>query len=463
MAITKILARHARMDVCIRYVLNEDKTEERILTAYHNCTPQNPYGQMKQTKQDYGKEAGVQCYHIIQSFAKGEIEPERALEIAQRFCDEYLPGYEAVIGTHVDRAHIHNHICFNSVEKYSGRKYHSTPQSYFKQIRGVSDALCREYGLSIVMTGETSKAVSYIEWLKEQRGQPTLRGMLEQDLEAAINQAADYGHFLMLMEHMGYSVKHGKHLAFQLWGTDKAIRPGRKDARYTEEGVRAAIEGSLMAMEQPPLRKRFVPYKPRGKVKGFMALYVHYLYLLGQVKKGQYPKQNAAQLKWDLFQFEKYKEQFAFLRKHDIASHEDARAFQEAAKERIAKLTKERTILNVQKKRRQALYAAAAKADALKATKDLYREGIAGAEEEFTAYLEAVEVMEKAGVPAERIREEKAKLYEKLAEVNRTIREEKHQLAICEAVLQRIPWMEKEIRKSEREEKEVVIDEHRRR
>lgn len=71
--------------------------------------------------------------------------------------------------------------------------------------------------------------------------------------------------------------------------------------------------------------------------------------------------------------------------------------------------------------------------------------------------------MEKAGVPAERIREEKAKLYEKLAEVNRTIREEKHQLAICETVLQRIPRMEKEIRKSEREEKEVVIDEHRRR
>lgn len=152
-----------------------------------------------------------------------------------------------------------------------------------------------------------------------------------------------------------------------------------------------------MAMEQPPLRKRFVPYKPRGKVKGFMALYVHYLYLLGQVKKGRYPKQNAAQLKRDLFQFEKYKEQFAFLREHNIASHDEVQAFQEAAKERIAKLTKERTILNVQKKKRQALYAATAKADALKATKDLYREGVAGAEEEFTAYLEAVGGNGKSG------------------------------------------------------------------
>lgn len=463
MAITKILARHARMDVCINYVLNEDKTEERILTAYHNCTPQNPYGQMKRTKQDYGKEAGVQCYHIIQSFAKGEIEPERALEIAQRFCSEYLPDYEAVIGTHVDRSHIHNHICFNSVEKYSGRKYHSTPQSYFKQIRGVSDALCREYGLSIVMTGETSKAVSYIEWLKEQRGQPTLRGMLEQDLETAIGQAADYGHFLMLMEHMGYSVKHGKHLAFQLRGTDKAIRPGRRNTRYTEESIRAAIEGNLTAMEQPPPYRRFVPYKPRGKVKGFMALYVHYLYLLEQVQQRRYPKRNVAQLKRDLFQFEKYKEQFTFLREHGIASYEDTRAFQEAAKNRIAKLTKERTILNVQKKKRQALYAAAATVDALKPAKDLYREGIAGVEEEFAVYLEAIEVMEKADVAAEKIREEKAKVYEKLAEVNQAIREEKHQLAVCEAALQRIPRMEEEIRKTEREEKEVVIDEHRRR
>lgn len=462
MAITKILARHARMDVCIDYVLNEDKTEEKILTAYHNCTPRNPYGQMKQTKKDYGKEDGVQCYHIIQSFAHGEIEPEKALEIAQRFCNEYLPGYEAVIGTHVDREHIHNHICFNSVEKYSGRKYHSTPQSYFKQIRGVSDALCKEYGLSIVMTGETSKAVSYIEWLKEQRGQTTIRGLLEQDLETAISQAADYGHFLMLMEHMGYSVKHGKHLAFQLRGTDKAIRPGRKNPRYTEEGIRAAIEGSLTAIEQPPLRKRFVPYKPRGKVKGFLALYVHYLYLLGQVKQQRYPKQNIGQLKKDLLQFEKYKEQFAFLREHDIDSYEEALVFQDEAKTRIAKLIKERTILNVQKKRRKNLYTAAAMADALKFAKDLYREGIAGMEEEFIAYLEAMEVVEQAGVPAEKIREEKAEIYEKLAEVNRSIREEKCQLAICEEVLQRIPRIEEKIKRTEQKEKEVVIDEHRR-
>ena len=100
-------------------------------------------------------------------------------------------------------------------------------------------------------------------------------------------------------------------------------------------------------------------------------------------------------------------------------------------------------------------------ADALKFAKDLYREGIAGMEEEFIAYLEAVEVVEQAGVPAEKIREEKAEIYEKLAEVNRSIREEKRQLAICEEVLQRIPRIEEKIKRTE--QKEVIIDEHRRR
>ena len=73
-----------------------------------------------------------------------------------------------------------------------------------------------------------------------------------------------------------------------------------------------------------------------------------------------------------------------------------------------------------------------------------------------------MEVVEQAGVPAEKIREEKAEIYEKLAEVNRSIREEKCQLAICEEVLQRIPRIEEKIKRTEQKEKEVVIDEHRR-
>ena len=162
MAITKILARKGRLDAGINYVLNGDKTQERVLTAHLNCDPGRECRQMLDTKRAYGKEDGVQYYHIIQSFKPGEVTPEQALEIATEFAKEHLPGYETVIGVHVDREHIHAHLVFNSVNADTGEKYHSNTQSYYQQIRATSDRLCREYGLSVIMQGGSDKAVSYI-------------------------------------------------------------------------------------------------------------------------------------------------------------------------------------------------------------------------------------------------------------------------------------------------------------
>ena len=122
MAITKILARKGRLDVGINYVLNGDKTEERVLTAHLNCDPGRECREMLDTKRAYGKEDGVMYYHIIQSFKPGEITPELALEIAKEFAQEHLAGYETVIGVHVDKEHIHAHLVFNSVNADTGEK-----------------------------------------------------------------------------------------------------------------------------------------------------------------------------------------------------------------------------------------------------------------------------------------------------------------------------------------------------
>ena len=108
---------------------------------------------MLETKQAVGKEVGVQYYHIIQSFQPGEVTPEQALEIATEFAQEHLPGYETVIGVHVDKKHIHAHLIFNSVNADTGEKYHSNARSYYQQIRATSDRLCREHGLSVIMQG----------------------------------------------------------------------------------------------------------------------------------------------------------------------------------------------------------------------------------------------------------------------------------------------------------------------
>lgn len=125
MAVTKILPRNGGLKEAIDYVLNGDKTDGHILTAHFNCDPGREYREMMKTKLETGRLDKRQCYHIIQSFKPGEITPELALEIAKAFAQEHLDGFEVVIGTHVDRHHIHSHIVFNSVNADTGEKYHS--------------------------------------------------------------------------------------------------------------------------------------------------------------------------------------------------------------------------------------------------------------------------------------------------------------------------------------------------
>jgi len=468
MAVTKILARRGGLAQAIAYVVNGDKTEEQVLTAAQGCSIRSACFEMQDAKIRWNKTDGVQIYHIIQSFRPGEISPELALEIAQEFAREHLPGYQAVIGIHTDRDHIHAHIVFNSVNQLTGEKYHSNARSYYQQIRGISDRLCREHGLSVIMTGEPSKAVSYIEWLRQSKGQPTFRSMLEADLRTAIQDANDLGHFFLLMEHMGYEIRHGDRLGFRLRGQERFMYPGRRNPLFTEDGIRAAIQGNLAEIEaghRPAViqRPKYRPYRKHPKYTGFLALYVHYLYLLGKIGQRQYPPRMTPHLRQEVMRFEQYQVQFAFLRENNIVTQADMDAVQSRTEESLAKLMKQRTILNVRKKRRQHLYTALADAEALAPSKALYEEGLTGMEAEFEKYMEAAKQLEKCGISAERLTEEKAEIYEQLASLNREIRAERRKLKLCQEIRQQILAMEQDIQNTDEHQKEVQEHEHRRR
>lgn len=468
MAITKILARKGPLADGVDYILNEEKTD-RLLTVHLNCDPGRECRQMLDTKRaagSNGKMDGVQYYHIVQSFKPGEVTPELALEIATKFAEEHLPGFEAVIAVHVDKEHIHAHTIFNSVNADTGRKYHSNAKSYYRQIRAVSDRLCREHGLSVIMEGSSSKAVSYIEWLRQSKGQPTFRSMLEADLRTAIEDANDLGHFFLLMEHMGWEISHGNRLGFRLRGQEHFMVPGRKNPLFTEDGIRAAILGNLSAIEASQrlpttYRAPYRPYKKPSKYTGFLALYVHYLYVLGKIEKRQYPPRMTPQLRKEVLRFERCREQLAFLRENGITSQEDMTTFQARTEDTLSGLMKQRTILNVRKKQRRSLYDALADVEALAEARRLYEEGISGMEDEAARYTEASVLLDKCGVPRERLTAEKAEIYQQLAEVNRSIRAERRKLAMCKEVMERVPNMKRSIENLE--SKEVSHDEHRRR
>ena len=163
---------------------------------------------MLSTKRRWGKaQRKRQGYHIIQSFAPGEVTPDQAhaigVELVQRLLGD---RYEAVVSTHLNKAHLHSHIVFNSVSFVDGAMYRDQLKDYYDGIRGTSDAICREHGLSIIEPGELLKGtpVSRGEWAAQRRGRPTMRGLGRQDIEEAIRQSYTYKSFLDQLRQMGY-------------------------------------------------------------------------------------------------------------------------------------------------------------------------------------------------------------------------------------------------------------------
>ena len=141
------------LEDAIDYAANRDKTEQSCFESSYACTLETAFADMRQTKEQWHKPGGVQGYHLVQSFAAGEVSPELAHQIAKELADRVLGGrYEYVIGTHLNTRHIHSHIVWNSVSWIDGKKYHSNGKSYVTQIRAVSDELCRKYKLSVIDT-----------------------------------------------------------------------------------------------------------------------------------------------------------------------------------------------------------------------------------------------------------------------------------------------------------------------
>lgn len=135
MAYDKIIVIRSRLDRCLDYVQNEEKTDLESAVDYIcnpvkaglqtaiNCGLETAFQEMQATKRRWNKCGGILGYHIVHSYAPGEAAPEQAHEAGVEFAKRLLGSqYEAVICTHVDREHLHCHIVFNSVSFLNGKK-----------------------------------------------------------------------------------------------------------------------------------------------------------------------------------------------------------------------------------------------------------------------------------------------------------------------------------------------------
>ena len=441
MAVTKIYAKRARLDKLIRYVINPDKTDEMTLVSGIGCEVKTAYDEMMQVKEQYHQTDGVQGYHIIQSFQPGEIDGETAHELGQQFAEEYLKDYQVVIATHVDKHHVHNHLVLNSVSDKTGKKYHSSPESYYKQIRTISDRLCRENGLSVVIN-PARNSLSYMEWKLQQNGILTLRELFEQDAKECLSQALDIGQFYALMEDHGYTVRH--HSAYPSFVPDGYAHPYRLKKHgksLTEDDIGRLIEEGLsdpnFEVLVPKVEKAFVPY---GKTHGPHRIYLSWLYalkLIGQGKRTQYPNINYKELR----RFEQIKSCEAFLRENGLETVAQVQEKKIELNRDMERMTKSRIIWNSKKKRNKPLFDALAVTESLREVPRLYTQGVAGIEEDYRRYLEAERILQ--GTDIEALRTQRDETYEKIASVNAQIRTARKELRLIDRILVDTPDLER--------------------
>lgn len=195
----------------LSYCKRESKTvhEGKKLVSGVNCLPESAYREFMNTKLQYGKTDGRMFYNFTQSFSPTEdITPETAHEIAVRFAEKMFPGFEVLVATHTDKAHIHSHFVVNSVSCENGYKYHSDNEN-IERLRAESDKLCLQYGLSVLPPKEQSQKVKQMssrEYRAAERGE-SWKMQLIVTIEDAMAIARSREHFIRLMEAEGYEVK----------------------------------------------------------------------------------------------------------------------------------------------------------------------------------------------------------------------------------------------------------------
>ncbi len=339
MAYDKIIVIHSRLDRCLDYVQNDGKTDlgnavdyicDPVKAGFQtaiNCTLDKSFLQMQETKRRWDKHGGILGYHIIHSYAPGEVTPEQAHEAGVEFARRLLGDkYEAVVCTHTDRDHLHCHIVFNSVSFMDGRKYRSDFKSYFHDLRDTSNAVSQEYGFSVIDSNGQGK--HYSEWNAERNGKTTVRDLIRHDIDAALTGSLTYDMFLETLRRHGYSVKRGpnvKHTAVRPSGGQRFVRLDSLGEDYTEEailqrlrkqrGVTAAMPPEQSESKRYTIRKRPRRY-PHVKRGSFRALYLYYLYLLSPRKKR--PQKVPFETRSEIRRAKQYRQQFFLLQKYHI-------------------------------------------------------------------------------------------------------------------------------------------------
>ena len=257
MAVTKIKPIKSTLSKALDYIENPDKTDGKMLVSSFGCSYETADIEFEYTLSQALQKGNNLAFHLIQSFEPGEVDYQKAHEIGKQLADAVTKGqHEYVLTTHIDKGHVHNHIIFCAVNFVDHRKYNSNKRSYYG-IRNMSDKLCRENGLSVVVPGKGSKGKSYAEYQAEKTG-TSWKGKLKIAVDALIPQVSSFEELLQRLQAAGYEIKPGKYVSCRAPGQERFTRLKTLGADYTEEAIRERIAGRRAKAAKAPREQRGV-------------------------------------------------------------------------------------------------------------------------------------------------------------------------------------------------------------
>ena len=250
MAITRIHAIKATVARSVSYICNPQKTDGKLLISFFGTAPEAAARDFAFTIAHTEDPTDPNlAFHLIQSFAPGEVDAKEAHQIGNELAKRLFGGkYSYIVATHTDKEHCHNHIIFCAANNIDYKKYHDCKSSYWN-IRRVNDELCAEHNLSVIRDGKQS-GKSYKEWMSDRDG-TSWKSQLKADINDSIKRSHNYEEFLANMAAKGYEIKDSefgegahKYIGFRAPGQTRWIRGRAKSlgSEYTKERIRERVE-----------------------------------------------------------------------------------------------------------------------------------------------------------------------------------------------------------------------------
>lgn len=343
------------------YDTNPNKTNNKQFVTAINCKKEIALEQMILTKKQFNKEDKYIAWHGYQSFKPDEVTPELCHEIGVKLAKQmWADRFQVIVSTHLDKDHLHNHFCFNSVSFLDGKKYNYS-KTEMQRLRDTSDLICKEYGLSVIETHNKSKSPSRALYFAEKNNESTKYNLMRTAIDEAIAISPTPKEFVKIMRKKGYIVyvnSERKYATIRSVNDSRNTRLKTLGEKYDWQNIVEQIniqDGfALFPAYKEFNRNNKTKYvKPQKyifkgsfatvkKITGLKALYLYYCYRLGYLPKKNQHKPLSPEMKEAWRKVDRYSNQIILIAKYKFDDTDKVRQFISDNKEQIATITNQR-------------------------------------------------------------------------------------------------------------------------